>query len=172
MTEINRLKPIKKARIGLYSAGLNAYWSQFPGLYECLMEYNRFIEEKLSQYGDIFNFGMVDNEEKGKKAGVFFNENDVDIIFSHSATYYTSSCVLPIHQICKAPVIILNLQPTAQMNYEKTGTDRWLAQCVSCPIPEISNAFNRAGIKFQSVSGLLGYNKTPEFAFAKRKYKG
>lgn len=50
--------------------------------------------------------------------------------------------------------------------YEQTGTDRWLAQCVACCIPEISNAFNRAGIPFRVVNGLLGLRETPAFARA------
>lgn len=166
MSDLKKIKEPKKARIGLYSAGLHAYWDQFEGLHDCLMGYNQFIEEKLSQWGEVYNFGLVDTEDKGREAGEFFNRNNVDIVFSHAATYYTSSCVLPVHQICGAPVIILNLQPTPEMAYEITGTDRWLAQCVGCSIPEISNAFNRAGISFKAVNGLLGLDKTPAFAKA------
>ena len=166
MSGLTKIKPPKKARIGLYSAGLNTYWGQFEGLYDCLMGYNRFIEKRLSEWGEVFNFGMVDTEDKGREAGEYFNKNNVDIVFSHAATYYTSACVLPVHQINEAPVIILNLQPTAEMSYETTGTDRWLAQCVGCSIPEISNAFNRAGITFRAVNGLLGLTETPDFAKA------
>lgn len=166
MSGLTKIKPPKKARIGLYSAGLNTYWGQFEGLYDCLMGYNRFIEKRLSEWGEVFNFGMVDTEDKGREAGEYFNKNNVDIVFSHAATYYTSACVLPVHQINEAPVIILNLQPTAEMSYETTGTDRWLAQCVGCSIPEISNAFNRAGIPFRAVNGLLGLTETPAFAKA------
>ncbi|MCR5626711.1 MAG: L-fucose/L-arabinose isomerase family protein [Lachnospiraceae bacterium] len=166
MADLKRIKEPKKARIGIYSAGLHTYWDQFEGLRNCLMGYNKFIENKLSEFGEVFNYGLVDTEDKGREAGEFFNKNNVDIVFSHAATYYTSSCVLPVHQLCKAPVIILNLQPAAEMAYDKTGTDRWLAQCVGCSIPEISNAFNRAGIKFRAVNGLLGLDKTPDFAKA------
>lgn len=166
MGELCKLKEPRKARIGLYSAGLHAYWEQFAGLYDCLMGYNHFLEEQLGKWGEVFNFGMADTEEKGREAGEYFNKNNVDIVFSHAATYYTSSCVLPVHQMNHAPVIILNLQPTPEMAYEKTGTDRWLAQCVGCSIPEISNAFNRAGIPFRVVNGLLGLDHTPDFAKA------
>ena len=137
MSGLTKIKPPKKARIGLYSAGLNTYWGQFEGLYDCLMGYNRFIEKRLSEWGEVFNFGMVDTEEKGREAGEFFNKNNVDIVFSHAATYYASATVLPVHQINNAPVIILNLQPTADMAYDTTGTDRWLAQCVGCSMPEV-----------------------------------
>ncbi len=164
--EISRIKDVKKVRIGLYSAGLHAYWEQFAGLKECLLGYNTFLKEKMSAFGEVFDYGLVDTEEEGRAAGEYFNSHNVDIVFSHAATYYTSACVLPVHQICKAPVIILNLQPAPEMAYESTGTDRWLAQCVGCSIPEISNAFNRAGIPFHCVNGLLGLKETPSFAKA------
>ncbi len=157
---------MKKLRIGLYSAGLKAYWAQFAGLRERLLFYNGFIASKLSEYGEVANFGLVDCEDSGKEAGEYFNSQNVDIIFAHSATYFTSSSVLPIHQRCKAPTVWLNLQPTARMNYSKTGTGEWLAHCVGCPVPEASNAFERAGIPFHVVNGLLGLNETPEISVA------
>lgn len=153
-----------KARIGLYSAGLNTYWAQFAGLKDRLLGYNSFIAERLSQVGEVYNFGLVDDETAGRQAGEYFNAHNVEIIFAHSATYFTSSTVLPVHQICKAPTVWLNLQPTPQMNYAKTGTGEWLAHCVGCPVPEASNAFERAGIPFHVVNGLLGLEKTPEIS--------
>lgn len=153
-----------KAHIGLYSAGLNTYWAQFAGLKDRLLGYNSFIAERLSQVGEVYNFGLVDDETAGRQAGEYFNAHNVDIIFAHSATYFTSSTVLPVHQICKAPAVWLNLQPTPQMNYAKTGTGEWLAHCVGCPVPEASNAFERAGIPFHVVNGLLGLEKTPEIS--------
>ena len=161
-----KIKEPLRARIGLYSAGLHTYWDQFEGLKDCLLSYNRFLEEKLSAFGEVFNYGLVDTEPGGREAGEFFNRNNVDIVFSHAATYYTSACVLPVHQISAAPAVILNLQPAAEMAYEVTGTDRWLAQCVGCSIPEISNAMNRAGLPFRAVNGLLGLSETPAFSKA------
>lgn len=158
------IKPTKKPRIGIYSSGLKAYWSQFEGLEERLIGYGRFIETQLEPYGEIWNFGLVDDEEAGRRAGEWFNEHNVEIIFSHSATYVTSSCILPIHQICKAPVVILNLQPTPEMNYMTTTTGEWLAHCGACPVPELSNAFNRAKIRYRVINGLLGLNTTPDIS--------
>ena len=155
-----------KARIGLYSSGLNAYWAQFAGLKERLIGYNEFIARRLSEVGEVVNFGLMDSETAGRQAGEFFNAHNVDIIFAHSATYFTSSCVLPIHQLCKAPTVWLNLQPTARMNYAETGTGEWLAHCVGCPVPEAANAFERAGIPFHAVNGLLGLDRTPEISIA------
>lgn len=158
------IKPVKKARIGLYTIGLHAYWDQFPGLKERLKAYGTFLEKNMSQYGEVYNYGLVDTEMEARKAGYWFNEQNVDLIFCHSATYSTSSAVLPIHQICKSPVVVLNLQPTVKINYQHTTTGEWLAHCGACPVPEISNAFNRANIPFRVVNGLLGLKETPEIS--------
>lgn len=158
-------KLYKKPRIGLYSMGLKAYWAQFPGLRERMIEYGAFIAKKLDSLGaEVYNFGLVDCEQAGQAAGEYFNQNDVDLVFSHSATYCTSACVLPVHQICKAPTVVLNLQPTARINYAVTTTGEWLAHCGACPAPEVANAFQRAGIPYRVVNGLLGLDYTPEIS--------
>jgi len=161
---LEALKSPKKARVGLYSVGLKSYWSQFAGLRERMIEYNTFIEKKLSDIAEVCNFGLVDDELKSRQAGEWFNTKNVDIIFCHNATYVTSACVLPVHQICKAPTVILNLQPTTQINYKQTSTGEWLAHCGACVTPEISNAFNRSGIKFKVINGLLGLDYTPDIS--------
>ena len=58
-------------------------------------------------------------------------------------------------------MIVLNLQPAAKINYAQTDTGEWLAHCGACAVPEIANAFNRAGITFRLVNGLLGLDYTP-----------
>lgn len=158
------IKPKRKARIGVYTVGLNAYWEQFPGLRERLIEYGQFIERKMSLWGEIYNYGLVDTEAEGRKAGEWLNEKKVDLVFCHAATYSLSATVLPIHQICKSPVIFLNLQPTDRMNYELSTTGEWLAQCGACPIPEFSNLFNRVKIPFRVINGLLGLDYTPSIS--------
>ena len=158
------IKPIKKARIGLYSVGLRAYWDQFPGLRERLIEYGRFIENRVSEWAEVFNFGLVDTEGTGRAAGEYFQGHNVDLVFCHAATYATSSTMLPVHQICAAPVVVLNLQPSARLNYEQSTTGEWLALCGACPVPEFANALNRARISFRVVNGLLGLDYTPEIS--------
>ncbi len=133
------------------------------------MEYGSFIEKKMSAYGEVFNFGLVDSESEARRAGEWFNERNVDIVFCHSGTYSTSSAILPVHQICKAPAVILNLQPTERINYEQTTTGEWLAHCGACPTPEIANAFNRSGIRFRVVNGLLGLDYTPAISLTNER---
>ena len=63
----------------------------------------------------------------------------------------------------KVPVVILNLAPAAAIDYgsfnrlgDRTRmTGEWLAWCQACPVPEIANVFNRCGIPFFQVSGML-----------------
>lgn len=158
-------KEYKKPRIGIYSMGLKHYWGQFPGLMERMTGYGNFITKKVEAFGtEVFFYGLVDCEQEGIKAGEYFASHNVDLILAHSATYVTSASVLPVHQLCKAPTIILNLQPTARINYERTTTGEWLAHCGACPVPELSNAFHRAGIKYHIVNGLLGMSDTPKIS--------
>lgn len=166
MSLLKSLKQTSKPRVGLYSVGLKAYWAQFAGLRDRLEYYNRFIEGKIEPYGQVFNFGLVDDSVSGRSAGEYFAANNVDIIFCHNATYVTSDSVLPVHTICNAPAVVLNLQPAARINYAKTTTGEWLAHCAGCSVPEISNAFNRAGIPFRVINGLLGLETTPEISLA------
>lgn len=161
MERKTKLKP----RIGLYSMGLKHYWGQFPGLEGRMKHYGAFIAEKLEEMGaEVYRYDLVDCEQAGKAAGEYFQAHNVDLVFAHAATYVTSASVLPVHQTCNAPVVVLNLQPTARINYAKTTTGEWLAHCGACPVPEIVNALHRAGINCEVINGLLGLSETPEIS--------
>ena len=73
----------------------------------------------------------------------------------YTATYATSSQVLPTVQAVDAPVVILNLQPTRTLDYEAMTTGEWLANCSACCVPEIAGAFTRARIPYRTVTGTL-----------------
>lgn len=171
---MERIKTARSARIGVYSMGLKHYWNQFPGLRERLAGYGEFISEKIKAMAnvEVYFYGLVDCSEEGKRAGEYFNANNVDIIFAHAATYVTSASVLPVHQICKAFTVILNLQPTARINYAAATTGEWLAHCGACPVPEIANAFHRSGISCKIVNGLLGMQHTPDISLADENTAG
>jgi L-arabinose isomerase len=151
-------------KIGLFSIGLDTYWEQFNGLKERLEDYLKQVEKKLAAYHPcIINAGLVDNIDKAFTAGKLFKTEDIDIIFLHVATYALSSTVLPVVQKAKVPVIILNLSPEAAIDYASFNslksrtemTGEWLAHCTACPVPEIANVFNRTGISFHQVTGML-----------------
>ena len=156
----------QRAKIGLYTVGLRAYWDQFPGLRERLLHYGGFIAEKLEETCDVCYFGLVDDPASGRAAGEYFAQKGVDLLFLHAGTYCTSASVLPVHQACGAPVVILNLQPTAAMAYDVTGTGEWLANCGACPVPEFTCALGRCGIKAATVNGLLGMDTSSAGAAA------
>ncbi len=147
----------KAATVGVFSIGLAAYWDQFPGLEQRLAGYGTFVAERLREFGvEVVDAGMVDDQPKAVAAGEKFRRADVDLVVCYVTTYATSSQVLPAVQRLNRPVLILNLQPTAQLAYAKTGTGEWLANCQACSVPEIACAFERCAIPFHTVTGLLG----------------
>jgi L-arabinose isomerase len=144
------------ARIGIFGIGLAAYWTQFPGMKERLEGYQRAVERRVSGFGSgVVSAGLVDTPEGARAAGQLFLREDVDLILCHVATYATSSQVLPVVQKSHAPVLVLNLQPSAALEYETADTAEWLANCSVCCVPEISSAFARARVDFHVVSGQL-----------------
>jgi L-arabinose isomerase len=153
-----------KLKIGLFSIGLDAYWSQFPGLEARLKGYGESIAGKIESYGaEVVNIGLVDNPSKAAAAGHQLRQADVDMIFLHVATYALSSSVLPVVRRAKVPVVILNLAPSPSIDYERFNrledrtqmTGEWLAYCQACPVPEIANVFRRSRIPFFQVTGML-----------------
>ena len=151
-------------KIGLFGIGLDAYWPQFPGLEERLKGYAQQVAQKLERAcAQVVNLGLIDTPEKALTAGHEFRRADVDLIFLHVTTYALSSTVLPVVRRAKVPVIILNLSPSATIDYhwfnglgDRTKmTGEWLAYCQACPVPEIANVFNRCRIPFFQVTGTL-----------------
>ena len=156
---------VNPLRVGLFGIGLNTYWPQFAGLRERLTGYVDQVAGKLQRPGaEIVNLGLIDTPEKAQEAGHRFRQADVDVIFLHVTTYALSSTVLPVVRRAKVPVIILNLQPGAAIDYQNFNqmgdrtamTGEWLAWCAACPVPEIANVFNRCGIAFHQITGMLG----------------
>ena len=156
-----------KVKVGVFGIGLAAYWAQFEGLRERLEGYQKRIEEKLAVYGaQVTSVGIVDNALDARQAGEQFRRANVDIIICYEGTYATSSQVLPTVQRTGLAVLILNLQPVPALDYLNTDTAEWLANCTACCVPEIANAFTRASIPFNIVTGLL----SPAEGKAKRYY--
>jgi L-arabinose isomerase len=151
-------------KIGLFGIGLDAYWPQFPGLEDRLKGYAQQVAQQLEKAGaQVINLGLIDTPEKALAAGHQFRQADVDLIFLHVTTYALSSTVLPVVRRAKVPVIILNLSPSAAIDYDWFNglgdrtkmTGEWLAYCQACPVPEIANVFNRCRIPFFQVTGML-----------------
>jgi L-arabinose isomerase len=143
-------------RIGIFGIGLAAYWPQFEGLRDRLEAYQRGIEARLAEMGvDVVSAGLVDTPQGAREAGELLAGARVDLVLLYTATYATSSQVLPTVQAAGAPVVILNLQPTRTLDYEAMTTGEWLANCSACCVPEIAGAFTRARIPYRTVTGTL-----------------
>ncbi len=154
----------QRARVGLVGIGLAAYWEQFPGLEGRLRGYVARVGEKIAAMGvEVVELGLVDTAAKGVEAGHRLRREDVDLVVIHSTTYALSSSVLPMIQRARVPVLLLNLQPEAAIDYaafnalgDRTAmTGEWLAWCGACPVPEIANVMRRAGLPVHQVTGVL-----------------
>lgn len=152
------------AKTGLFGIGLDTYWNQFDGLFERLKGYQKQIANKMESFGaQVIDAGLVDSPVKAREAGDYLKKNDVDIVFLYVSTYALSSTVLPVAQKLNCPIIILNIQPVAAIDYEnfnKLGdrgkmTGEWLAHCQACSVPELANVFNRTGIGYEIITGYL-----------------
>jgi len=144
------------ARVGVFGIGLAAYWDQFDGLRERLEGYQGGLERRLRGLGaDVVSAGLVDTPEAARAAGARLAEARVGLILLYTATYATSSQVLPVVQAAGAPVVILNLQPSRSLDYEGMTTGEWLANCSACCVPELAGAFTRARVRYRTVTGTL-----------------
>jgi len=156
-------------RVGLCGIGLHAYWDQFAGLKERLEGYVNTVADRLTRPGVVIvNLGLVDTPQKSRNAGHQSRREDIDVLFLYVTTYSLSNTVLPLVQLAGVPVIVLNLQPYAAIDYasfnklqDRTAmTGEWLAFCSACPVPEIANLFKRAQIPFHQVTGALHEEQT------------
>jgi L-arabinose isomerase len=151
-------------KAGLFAIGLDTYWDQFDGLLDNLLGYHKTIGDGLRQRGmELVDAGLVDSPGKAQAAAELFRSEEIEVIFLFISTYALSSTVLPVVQRAKVPVIMLNLQPVAQLDYEAFNalgdrgkmTGVWLEHCQSCSVPELACVFNRAGIEYHLVTGYL-----------------
>ena len=131
----------KEVKVGLIGVGLNTYWNQFEGLLSRLTDYQRMIKERMSGLqATVIDGGMVDSPEKAARTAEVLKSEDIEILFIFISTYALSSTILPIAQRIKIPVILLNIQPVAAINYDYINglgdrgkmTGEWLAHCQAC----------------------------------------
>jgi L-arabinose isomerase len=145
--------------------GLDTYWAQFEGLRKRLEDYLDTIAGRLGGFGlEVVNAGLVDNPVRARHTAGIFRENRVEAVFLYVSTYALSHTVLPVAQGLGAPVVILNLQPSPAIDYQRFNalgdrglmTGEWLAHCQACAAPEIAHVFNNAGVNYDIVTGWLG----------------
>lgn len=149
-------RPAKAIKVGLVAGGLGTYWPQFPHLLPQLQTSARFVSEQIGKMDvELVDVGFISDAQEGAVAAEKLRAAGCDLIVMFLTTYMTSSMIIPIAQRANAPVLLINLQPTEQMDHDNFDTGAWLAYCGACPLPEMANAFERAGVPFRSVSGYL-----------------
>ncbi|HWV87442.1 MAG TPA: L-fucose/L-arabinose isomerase family protein [Capillimicrobium sp.] len=155
-TVVTPTRPAPRARVGVFGIGLQAYWPQFDGLQERCRGYQARVEQHVRDLGaEVVSGGLVDTAQGARAAGDAFASAQVDLVLCHAVTYATSSQVLPALQAAGVPVLLLGLQPTPTLDYERTDTGEWLANCAACCVPEIAGACTRAGIPYDTVAGTI-----------------
>lgn len=127
------------AKIGLFGTGLDTYWGQFDGLLDELKGYQARIRDRMERDAgvQVADAGMVDSPARALEAASLFAREQVDLVFLYMATYCLSSTILPVVQRLNCPVVVLNLQPTPAIDYERLNalgdrgrmTGMWLANC-------------------------------------------
>lgn len=144
------------AKVGVFGIGLAAYWPQFAGLRERCEGYQRRVEERVSDLGaEVVSAGLVDDAHGARAAGDAFAAAGVDLVICHAVTYATSSQVIPTLQRAGVPVLLAGLQPTPSLDYARTDTAEWLANCAACCVPEIAGACVRCRIPYDTVAGTI-----------------
>jgi L-arabinose isomerase len=143
--------------VGLVAGGLGAYWPQFPALLPQLRQSAQTVAERLKGLdAEVVDVGFISDATEARSAAEGLEVASCDLIICFLTTYMTSTMVVPIAKQTGAPVLFINLQPTESMDHARFGTGEWLAYCGCCPLPEMANTFERCGIPFRSVSGILG----------------
>ena len=149
-------RPRKSIKVGLVAGGLGTYWPQFPGLLPQLQASAKFVSERIAKLDvELVDVGFISDAQEGAAAAEKLRAAGCDLIVTFLTTYMTASMIVPIAQRSNAPVLVINMQPTEQMDHANFDTGAWLAYCGACPLPEMANAFERAGVPFRSVSGYL-----------------
>ena len=154
-----------KLKIGLFGTGLDTYWAQFEGLRDSLLTYQGKIKNDIERCYDVdvVDAGLVDNPEKAVNAANELTRAGVELVFLYMSTYCLSSTVLPIAQRLRCPIIILNIQPVAAVDYGYINglgdrgkmTGYWLMHCQACSVPEMISVLKRSGLRFELVTGYL-----------------
>src|ERR1700681_2448611 len=152
---LQRVSP-RRAKVGLVSGGLGAYWPQFPDLLPPLQRSAAGVSERMSALDcDVVDVGFISDAADGARAAEQLRVAGCDLIVGFLTTYMTATMLVPIAQRSGAPVLLINLQPTESMDHATFDTGQWLAYCGACPLPEMANAFERCGVPFRSVSGYV-----------------
>ena len=67
---------------------------------------------------EVVNLGPIDTPQRSREAGHQCRHEDIDVLFLYVTTYALSNTALPLVRLAGVPVVVLNLQPEAAIDYE------------------------------------------------------
>ena len=141
-----------KQRLVYFAVAHGVYFTQFEGLFESLSEKHAEFVKKLEKNGvEVVDAGFVDSSEKGFQASVLLNSKNVDLIMCNMITYATSSVFAPVLRECRAPMILVALQPLSKLDYMRASTYMQLENDNICSVPEFIGVANRIGKRIYDV---------------------
>ena len=148
-----------RPRIGLLPTGHLFYWDQFPELKDMCMNMHDKIVERLCQIGDVLSPGLVDTSEKALNAGVFFRNENVDVLLILPLGYTTGMVVLPCVKQIDVPIRILNTHLDTSYDYKSADTTIYLYHEGPCCIPEYAAGLISIGKRFKIRTGPFGSDR-------------
>src|ERR1700722_2543929 len=146
-----------RPRVGLMAVGLAAYWPQFAGMKNGVLEHHAQMREKFLPTAEIIDAGLVDSIEAARKCGETFKAADVDLVFCHLTTYATSEPLILVVRELDVPVVFLNVQSVQALNLQEVHSiENWLGiGCTCAGLPEMTAAMIRLGKRFDVITGFL-----------------
>lgn len=146
-----------KGRVGVMATGLAAYWPQFPGIRETLIQHHDRLLQQFSSDADLVKAGMVDGLDQARRAGELFTANDVDLVICQITTYSTSETLLPAIRDLNVPILLVNVQAIPALNFSQVTTiGDWLGMGITCAaLPEMTAGLRRLGKRFDLLTGHL-----------------
>ena len=150
---MSKLEPKVTPRIGLLPTGLQIYWEQYPTLRERgLAMYDQLVAG-LSEFGEVFSPGLVDNDDRAMEAATYLKAQDVDILLIFPFGYTTGAMITPTIRALDVPIRLINAHVDSSYDYKTADTEEYLFHEGPCCIPEYSGTLVAQGKKFQVITG-------------------
>lgn len=134
-----------RPKIGVVGVGHHTYWGQFPGLLDEMYKKQDIFIEKLPDYVDVVDFGLIDDAEKAYKAERSMTAANLDLLFCDMVTYATSGTFAVIMRNLNIPIVLVALQPLQGLDYAKANTYMQLMNDDVCSLPEFASVALRLG---------------------------
>ena len=144
---VPRRRPLS-ARIGVFGVGYHAYWAQFEGLRQELLEKQATFVGMVKEHGvEVIDFGMVDDARSAYALLPKLKAAGLDLVFCDMLTYATSASFGAIARGLDVPLVLVALQPLPALDYTTASTYMQLCNDDFCSVPEFTGVAIRMGRK-------------------------